>query len=141
MRYRFVRQGGAALQDAAVGTVVPAEAARRLADALNRLGQADLAKRARAFIHPLQLDLDDVNQSLMAARVTRASLPSRLGLRRMAACGLKSGPSLRRPAPSNAHLIEALRSLSAQWWEPQVPGRCCLPATHPRRNGQDRGKS
>ena len=55
-----------------------ADAARRLADGLNKLAQADAAQRARAtdaFIHPLQLDLDDVGQSLMAERVTRASLP------------------------------------------------------------------
>ena len=55
-----------------------ADAARRLADALDKLAQADAAQRARAtdaFIHPLQLDLDDVGQSLMAERVTRASLP------------------------------------------------------------------
>ncbi len=58
-----------------------ADAARRLADALNKLAQADAAQRARvtdAFVHPLQLDLDDVGQSLTAEPVTRASLPADL---------------------------------------------------------------
>ena len=55
-----------------------ADAARRLAAALGKLAQADTAQRSRAtaaFIHPLQIDLDDVDQSLTAERVTRASLP------------------------------------------------------------------
>ena len=55
---------------------VGADAARRLAGALNKLAQAEAAQRARtadAFIRPLQLDLDDVGQSLMAKHVTRAS--------------------------------------------------------------------
>ncbi len=58
-----------------------ADAARRLATALGKLAQADTAQRARAtaaFIHPLQIDLDDVDQSLTAERVTRASLPPEL---------------------------------------------------------------
>jgi uncharacterized protein len=74
-----LQQGVKALQNVAdqqSGT--GADAARRLANALNKLAQADVAQRARAtdaFIHPLQLDLDDVGQSLMAEPVTRASLP------------------------------------------------------------------
>jgi hopanoid biosynthesis associated RND transporter like protein HpnN len=55
-----------------------ADAARRLANALGKLAQADAAQRARAtdaFIHPLQLDLDDISPSLTAERVTRDSLP------------------------------------------------------------------
>jgi uncharacterized protein len=55
-----------------------ADATRRLADALSKVGQADAAQRTHAtdaFIRPLQLDLDDVGQSLTAQRVTRASLP------------------------------------------------------------------
>jgi hypothetical protein len=58
---------------------VGADAARRLAGALNKLAQAEAAQRARtadAFIRPLQLDLDDVGQSLMAEHVTRASFPA-----------------------------------------------------------------
>jgi len=58
---------------------VGADAARRLAGALNKLAQAEAAQRARtadAFIRPLQLDLDDVGQSLMAKHVTRASFPA-----------------------------------------------------------------
>jgi uncharacterized protein len=54
------------------------EAARRLANALDKLAQADAAQRAKAadaFIDPLRLDLDEVGQSLMAEPVTRASLP------------------------------------------------------------------
>jgi uncharacterized protein len=55
-----------------------ADAARRLGDALDKLAQGDAAQRARvtdAFIRPLKLDLDGLGQSLMAERVTRASLP------------------------------------------------------------------
>jgi hopanoid biosynthesis associated RND transporter like protein HpnN len=74
-----LKQGMQVLQDAAdQGSGAGADAARRLADALSKLAQADATQRARAtdaFIHPLQLDLDDVGQSLMAERVTRASLP------------------------------------------------------------------
>jgi uncharacterized protein len=58
-----------------------ANAARRLADALRQLAQADPAQRARAmeaFIRPLQLDLGDIGESLTAERVTRASLPADL---------------------------------------------------------------
>jgi uncharacterized protein len=74
-----LKQATQALQDAAdqqSGT--GADAARRLAEALDKLAHADAAQRAKAtdaFIHPLQLDLDDVGQSLMAEPVTRASLP------------------------------------------------------------------
>ena len=74
-----LQQGAQALQDTAdhqSGT--GADAARRLANALDKLAQADAAQRASvtdAFIRPLQLDLDDVGQSLMAEPVTRASLP------------------------------------------------------------------
>jgi uncharacterized protein len=73
-----LKRGAQALQDAADQYGAGADAARRLAAALNELAQADAAQRARAtdaFIHPLHLDLDDVGQSLMAERVTRASLP------------------------------------------------------------------
>jgi hypothetical protein len=74
-----LKQGMQTLQDAAdQSTGAGADAARRLADALNKLAQADATQRARAtdaFIHPLQLDLDDISQSLMAEQVTRASLP------------------------------------------------------------------
>jgi len=69
------------LQDIADQHGPGADAARRLADALGKLAQADATQRARAtdaFIHPLQLDLDDVSQSLMAERVTRESLPTDL---------------------------------------------------------------
>ena len=58
-----------------------ADAARRLAAALNRLAQADAAQRARAtaaFIQPLRLDLGDIAQSLTAEPVTRAALPADL---------------------------------------------------------------
>jgi uncharacterized protein len=56
-----------------------ADAARRLADALDRLAQADAAQRAQAadaFIRPLRQDLGDIGESLMAQPVTRASLPA-----------------------------------------------------------------
>ena len=74
-----LQQGAQALQNTAdhqSGT--GADAARRLANALDKLAQADAAQRAKvtdAFIRPLRLDLDDVGQSLMAEPVTRASLP------------------------------------------------------------------
>ena len=55
-----------------------ADAARRLAAALDNLAQADTARREAAtdaFVRPLRLDLDDVGESLTAEHVTRASLP------------------------------------------------------------------
>ena len=58
-----------------------ANAARRLADAMKRLSEGDEAQRVRAtdaFIRPLQLDLGDIEQSLMAERVTRQTLPADL---------------------------------------------------------------
>ncbi|MGO9630629.1 MAG: MMPL family transporter [Xanthobacteraceae bacterium] len=76
-----LKQGVQTLQDLADRHGPGADAARRLADALGKLAQADATQRARAtdaFIHPLQLDLDDVSQSLMAERVTRESLPTDL---------------------------------------------------------------
>jgi uncharacterized protein len=56
-----------------------ADAARRLAGALNNLAQSDATLREAAtdaFIRPLRLDLDDVGESLAAERVARGSLPS-----------------------------------------------------------------
>ncbi len=77
-----LKKGMQTLRDAAGDTTgAGADAARRLADALDRLAQADARQQARAtdaFIHPLRLDLDDVGQSLMADGVTRASLPPSL---------------------------------------------------------------
>ena len=58
-----------------------ADAARRLAAALDNLAQADASRReaaAAAFIHPLQIDLDDVGDSLNAEHVTRKLLPADL---------------------------------------------------------------
>ena len=77
-----LKQGAQALADTAdQKSGSGADAARRLADALNKLAQADAAERARvtdAFVHPLHLDLGDVGQSLKAENVTRASLPADL---------------------------------------------------------------
>jgi hopanoid biosynthesis associated RND transporter like protein HpnN len=73
-----LQQGVHALEGIADQTGAGAEAARRLANAMQKLSQADQAQRARAtdaFIQPLQLDLDDIGQSLTAERVTRQSLP------------------------------------------------------------------
>jgi len=59
-----------------------ADAARRLAGALDKLAHGDAAQRTRAtdaFIHPLQIDLDDIGQSLTAAPVARDQLPADLG--------------------------------------------------------------
>ena len=58
-----------------------ADAARRLAAALDNLVRADNARRGAAtdaFIRPLRLDLEDVGESLTAEPVTRASLPPNL---------------------------------------------------------------
>jgi hopanoid biosynthesis associated RND transporter like protein HpnN len=74
-----LKQGAQALKEAAEQRDgVGADAARRLANALDKLAQADPAQRIQtteAFIRPLQLDLNDVGQSLSAERVTRASFP------------------------------------------------------------------
>ena len=76
-----LQQGVHALESVAGQQGAGASAARRLADAMKRLSEADEAQRVRAteaFIRPLQLDLDDIEQSLMAERVTRQSLPADL---------------------------------------------------------------
>ena len=76
-----LQQGVHALEGVADQQGAGATAARRLADAMQKLSEADEAQRMRtrdAFIHPLQLDLDDIEQSLMADRVTRQSLPTDL---------------------------------------------------------------
>jgi uncharacterized protein len=76
-----LQQGAHALEGIADQKGAGAEAARRLADAMQKLSQADQAQRARAtdaFIQPLQLDLDDIGQSLAAERVTRQALPADL---------------------------------------------------------------
>jgi uncharacterized protein len=73
-----LNQGVQALKDIGEQRGAGADAARRLADALQKLAQADAGQRARAteaFIRPLKLDLDDVAQSLMPKHVTRDSLP------------------------------------------------------------------
>ena len=74
-----LEQSVAALQDiAAQNSGAAADAARRLAADLDKLAHGNAARRARAtdaFIHPLQIDLDDIGQSLSAAPVTRAELP------------------------------------------------------------------
>jgi uncharacterized protein len=73
-----LKEGVQALNDAAGQKGAGADAARRLADALQKLAGADAGQRTRAtqaFVRPLQLDLDDVAQSLMAEQVTRDSLP------------------------------------------------------------------
>jgi hopanoid biosynthesis associated RND transporter like protein HpnN len=76
-----LQQGVHALEGVADQQGAGANAARRLADAMKRLSEADEAQRVRtraAFIRPLQLDLDDIGQSLMAERVTRQTLPADL---------------------------------------------------------------
>lgn len=77
-----LKRGVEALQDMAEqNRGAGADAARRLAAALDKLAQGDAAGRVRAtdaFVPPLQLDLDDIDQSLMAERVTRQQLPADL---------------------------------------------------------------
>ena len=71
----------AALEGIASQQGAGAEAARRLANAMQKLSQADQAQRARAtdaFIRPLQQDLDDIGQLLTAEPVTRQTLPADL---------------------------------------------------------------
>jgi uncharacterized protein len=76
-----LEQGVQALQNLAGQQGTAASAARRLADAMKRLSQANEAQRVRAtdaFIRPLRLDLDDIEQGLMAEPVTRQTLPADL---------------------------------------------------------------
>jgi hopanoid biosynthesis associated RND transporter like protein HpnN len=76
-----LQQGVHALEGVADQQGNGANAARRLADAMTRLSKAGEVQRLRAteaFIRPLQLDLGDIEQSLMADRVTRQSLPADL---------------------------------------------------------------
>jgi hopanoid biosynthesis associated RND transporter like protein HpnN len=74
-------QGAHALEAVAAEKGPGAQAAQRLADAMKKLAAADEAQRTRAteaFIVPLKLDLDDIEQSVSAERVTRQSLPADL---------------------------------------------------------------
>jgi uncharacterized protein len=77
-----LEQSVSALQDIAGQNSGPAaDAARRLAADLDKLAHGDTTQRARAadaFIRPLQVDLDDIGQSLSAAPVTRDQLPADL---------------------------------------------------------------
>ena len=76
-----LQQGVHALEGLAGEQGDGAKAAHRLADAMKKLSQADEASRVRArdaFIGPLKLDIDDIDQSLMAEPVTRQSLPADL---------------------------------------------------------------
>ena len=76
-----LQQGVHALEGIASQQGAGAEAARRLANAMQKLSQADQAQRARAtdaFIRPLQQDLNDIGQLLMAEPVTRQTLPADL---------------------------------------------------------------
>ena len=77
-----LEQSVSALQDIAErNSGAAADAARRLAADLDKLAHGDAAQRARAtdaFIHPLQVDLDDIGQSLSAGPVTRDQLPADL---------------------------------------------------------------
>jgi hypothetical protein len=57
------------------------EAAKRLADDLSRLAEADSSTRERVqatFVRPLTWDLDELSHTLHPQRVTRASLPPAL---------------------------------------------------------------
>jgi hopanoid biosynthesis associated RND transporter like protein HpnN len=76
-----LQQGVHSLEGIASQQGAGADAARRLANAMQTLSQADQAQRARAtdaFIRPLQQDLDDIGQSLTAEGVTRQTLPADL---------------------------------------------------------------
>jgi uncharacterized protein len=76
-----LQQGVHSLESIADQQGPGADAARRLASAMQKLAQADQAQRARAtdaFVRPLQQDLDDIGQTLMAERVTRQTLPADL---------------------------------------------------------------
>jgi uncharacterized protein len=76
-----LQQGVHALEAIAGEQGDGAKAARRLADAMKKLSEADEASRTRArdaFIRPLMLDVDDIEQTLMAEPITRQSLPADL---------------------------------------------------------------
>jgi uncharacterized protein len=73
-----LNQGIQALKDIGEQKGAAGDAARRLADALQKLAQADAGERVRAteaFIRPFKLDIDDIAQSLMPEHVTLDSLP------------------------------------------------------------------
>jgi hopanoid biosynthesis associated RND transporter like protein HpnN len=76
-----LQQAVHALESIAGQQSAGARAARRLADAVKSLSEANEAQRVRAtdaFISPLQLDLGGIEQNLMAERVTRQTLPADL---------------------------------------------------------------
>ena len=76
-----LQQGVHALEGIPAQQGEGANAARRLADAMKRLSEGDETQRVRArdaFIRPLQLDLGDIDQSLMAERLTCQTLPGDL---------------------------------------------------------------
>ena len=73
-----LQQGVHALEAIASEQGDGAKAARRLADAMKKLSEADEASRGRArdaFIRPLMVDVGDIAESLMAEPITRQSLP------------------------------------------------------------------
>src|SRR5262249_49252925 len=77
-----LRGGAAQLRDVAGDQKGPgADAARRLADDLIKLADADHGQRAAveaAFKVPLRPDLAELRENLQAERVTRANLPKEL---------------------------------------------------------------
>jgi uncharacterized protein len=77
-----LRSGAAQLRDVAGDAKGPgADAARRLADDMVKLADADHAQRAAveaAFTVPLRPDLAELREGLQAERVTRANLPAPL---------------------------------------------------------------
>jgi uncharacterized protein len=76
-----LQQAVHALESIAGQQSAGASAARRLADAMKSLSEANEAQRVRAtdaFISSLQLDLGGIEQNLMAERVTRQTLPADL---------------------------------------------------------------
>jgi hopanoid biosynthesis associated RND transporter like protein HpnN len=77
-----LRGGAAQLREVAGDAKGPgADAARRLADDLVKLADADRAQRAAvsaAFTVPLRPDLAELREGLQAERVTRANLPHEL---------------------------------------------------------------
>src|SRR5262249_57773551 len=78
-----LRGGATQLRDVASDQKGPgADTARRLANNLAKLADADHAQRAAveaAFTVPLRPDLAELRESLQAERITRPNLPKGLG--------------------------------------------------------------
>jgi hopanoid biosynthesis associated RND transporter like protein HpnN len=86
-----------------------AQAARRLADALTKLADADASLRSTVeatFVWPLKRDLDELRQALRAERVTRANLPQDLVQEWVAQDGRERVEVIPKGDPSDSETLE-----------------------------------